>query len=203
MKRHLIKLTWGLGLVVTSLAILTWYEHLVSPLSKLSVYEIFPVFGLVAFSLMWTHYIVGAARTYYGVAKEKFATYNQTTFILVLIALLLHPGLLTWQLWRDHFGLPVNYVAADMRLYVILGEVAWIAFLLFELHRFYKERSWWHWLERASDVAMLLILVHAYNLGTSLLPGWFQVVWVFYGVTFVGAISYLTYVRHKTTHKWL
>lgn len=203
MKQHLVKFAWALAVSVVTLAVITWHQHLSNPISHLSVYEIFPIFGLIAFSLMWTHYIIGALRTYYGVAKEKFTTYNRATFTLVLIALLLHPGLLTWQLWRDHIGLPVNYVALDLRLYVVLGEVAWLAFLLFELHRFYKEQSWWHWIERASEVAMVLILIHAYNLGTSLVPGWFRAVWVFYGFTYILALSYLTYTRYKTNHKWL
>lgn len=203
MKQNLVKFAWGLGFIVAVLAIITWYQHISGPISQLSVYEIFPVFGLLAFSLMWSHYIVGAVRTYYGVAKEKFATYNQTTFMLVLIALLLHPGLLTWQLWRDHFGLPVDYVAPDMRLYVVLGQIALIAFLVFELQRFYSDRAWWHWVERASDVAMVLVLIHAFNLGTSLIDGWFKLIWIFYGLTFVGAIAYGTYKRHQTTGKWL
>jgi hypothetical protein len=203
MKQYVVSFAWVLSIVATSLAVLTWAQHVGGPISSLSVYQIFPVFGLIAFSLMWAHYIVGALRTYYGIAKEKLAPYIRTTFVVVLIALLMHPGLLTWQLWRDHFGLPVDYVAPDMRLYVILGEIAWITFLLFELHRFYKERTWWHWVERASDIAMLLILIHAYKLGPSLLPGWFRLVWIFYGLTLIAAISYLTFVRHRTTQKWL
>jgi hypothetical protein len=203
MKQHVVRFAWVLSIVATGLAVLTWAQHVGGSISHLSVYQIFPVFGLIAFGLMWTHYIVGALRTYYGIDKEKLSLYMRTTFVVVLVALLMHPGLLTWQLWRDHFGLPIDYVAPDMRLYVILGEVAWITFLLFELHRFYKERTWWHWIERASDVAMILILIHAYKLGPSLLPGWFRLVWIFYGLTLIAAISYLTYTRHKTTQKWL
>lgn len=203
MKQYVGIFAWLLAIIATGLSILTWVQHAGGSLAHLSIYQIFPVFGLVAFSLMWAHYIVGAVRTYYGVPKEKLTVYMQTTFAVVLAALLMHPGLLTWQLWRDHVGLPINYVAPDKRLYVILGEVAWITFLTFELHRFYKERSWWHWVERASDGAMLLILIHAYRLGPSLLPGWFRMVWIFYGLTLVGAIGYLTFIRHKTTQKWL
>jgi hypothetical protein len=203
MKQNLGIFAWGLSATVVGLAVITWAQHVGGPLSQLSVYQIFPVFGLIAFSIMWTHYIIGALRTHYGVDKEKLALYMRATFVIVLVALLMHPGLLTWQLWRDHFGLPVDYVAPDMRLYVILGEVAWITFLLFELHRFYKERTWWHWIERASDVAMILILIHAYQLGPSLLPGWFRMVWIFYGLTLITAIGYLTFIRHKATQKWL
>ena len=152
---------------------------------------------------MWTHYVVGALRRYYGVAKEQFSAYYRVTFVAVLSALLLHPGLLTWQLWRDHIGLPVNYVSPDLRLYVILGEVAWIAFLVFELHRFYSDRRWWHWIERASDVAMVLILIHGYNLGSAFASGWFKALWTFYGLILLITIGYGSYTRHQTSGKWL
>jgi hypothetical protein len=203
MKKHLVLFAWILSLVVTILAVTTWYQHLASPVSHLSVYELFPVFGLVAFSLMWSHYIIGALRGFYDVPKDSFSRYYQVTFVVVLGALLLHPGLLTWQLWRDNIGIPTDYVAPDMRLYIIIAEIAWVAFLTFEMHRFYRHKSWWHYVERASDVAMVLILIHALNLGTSLVSGWFKVVWIFYALSLLAAITYSTYLRHQTTKKWL
>jgi hypothetical protein len=203
MKKHLLPIAWTLSVVTATLAILTWYQHLPSSLEHLSIYNIFPVFGLIAFSLMWCHYIVGALRKYYDVDRKVTAVYFKITAAIVLVAILLHPGLLTWQLWRDQIGLPVDYVAPDFRLYVIIGEIAWVAFLAFELHRFYRQRSWWHYVQRASDVAMILILIHAFNLGTSLVSGWFKILWIFYGLTLITAITYDTYQRHKTTKKWL
>lgn len=203
MKKYLLSFAWALSVITTTLAVITWYQNLTSPLGHLSIYDIFPVFGLIAFGLMWGHYIIGALRKYYGVDRAVTAQYFKLTAAVVLVAILLHPGLLTWQLWRDHIGLPVNYVAPDYRLYVIIGEVAWLAFLAFEFHRFYRQRSWWHYVQRASDVAILGIVIHAFKLGHSLLPGWFRYVWFFYAITLVAAITYDTYYRHKTTHHWL
>lgn len=202
MKKYFIPAAWGLSIVTTALAIITWIQ-LAVPFGKMTIYDIFPVFGLVAFSLMWCHYIVVAGRLYYGIDRKQLAQYFAITSGVVLIAILFHPGLLTWQLWRDQIGLPVDYVAPDYRLYVVIGEIAWLAFLAFELHRFYRLRTWWHWVERASEVAMLLILVHAYQLGPSLMPGWFRFVWFFYGITLIAAIAYITHDRHKATGKWL
>lgn len=203
MKKYLVTLAWALSGITATLAIITWLQSIVSPFSQLTVYDIFPVFGLLAFSLMWCHYIVSALRTYYDVAKDSLKLYYSVTASIVLGAILLHPGLLTWQMWHDKAGLPVNYVAPDLRMYVILGGIAFLAFMAFELHRFYRQRSWWHYVERASDIAMFLILIHAYHLGRSLLPGWFRYVWFFYGFTLVVAIAYATKKRRQTTGRWL
>ena len=203
MKKYFLPAAWGLSILTATLAVITWIQCLEVPFGKMEIYDIFPVFGLVAFSLMWSHYIVGAGRLYYGIKRDQVAQYFTTTASVVLVAILFHPGLLIWQMWRDQAGLPVNYVAPDHRLYVVMAEVAWLAFLSFELHRFYKDKSWWHWVERASDVAMYFILIHAYQLGCSLLPGWYQFVWFFYGITLTAAIAYTTNHRHKTTGHWL
>ncbi len=203
MKKYFLPAAWGLSTLTVTLAVVTWVQCLVVPFDRMAIYDIFPVFGLVAFSLMWCHYIVGAGRLYYGIDRKHVTHYFTVTAAIVLVAILFHPGLLTWQLWRDGVGLPVNYVAPDFRLYVIIAEVAWLAFLAFELHRFYRDKTWWHWVERASDVAMYLILVHAYQLGCSLLPGWYRFVWFFYGITLTAAMAYITYHRHKATSRWL
>lgn len=204
MKRYIALFAWLTSLVVTVLAVTTWWQCLSVPVSKLSVYDVFPLFGLVAFSLMWAHYAVGAIRAYLGAGKSVTNMWFRFTAYMVLFAILMHPGLLEYQLWRDSGSLlPYSYVAPGLAWTVILGQVALLAFLAFESHRYFKQKTWWHWVERASDVAMFLILIHAYKLGCSLLPGWFQYVWFFYGLTLALAIGYSTYHRHNTSGKWL
>lgn len=203
MQQRLVYGAWTLGFTTLAVSFVAWFQQNGNTLSNLSVYQLFPLFGMIAFGLMWTHYIVGAARRHYKVNKKAFARYNQTTYIVVLLAILLHPGLLTWQLWRDKLGLPIDYVAADLKMYVILGQVSLLAFLAFELHRFYKDRSWWHWVERACDLAMIGILIHAYNLGAAINGSWYKFIWIFYGVTLIASLTYLTKSRHDSTGKWL
>jgi hypothetical protein len=204
MKKHIMLIAWGLSTLAVLLAVVSWQQYLVVPLGQSTIYDIFPVFGLVAFSIMWSHYAVGALVRWYDISREKVDSFYRWTAYVVLAAILLHPGLLEWQFWRDSGELlPYGYVAPSLRLYIVLAQVALVAFLAYESHRWFKERSWWHWVERASDVAMFLILIHAYKLGLSLLPGWFRYVWFFYGVTLIIAIGYAAHVRHNKTGKWL
>lgn len=185
---------WGLGLFAVMAAIAVWLEAMPGRL-RLDSYSLFPLFGLLAFSLMWTHYIVGALRRYHGQSKAVVRTYFKVTAVVVLLTILLHPGLLIVQLWRDGFGLPPNsylenYVAPSGKFAVMLGSISLVIFLAFELKRKFGNRSWWRWVEYAQVVAMVAIFFHALKLGSELNVDWYRVLWLFYGISFILAVKY-------------
>lgn len=200
---HIIPFAWALSVVVVVLGLLAWQQSLLVDIEQLSIYDVFPVFGILAFSLMWVHYMLGVAVRHTGFDRTKLKPYMTTTSLAVLFALLLHPGLLTFQMWRDGLGLPVNYVAPSLALFVILGQIAFVMFIAYEFHRLYEGRSWWHYVERASDVAMILVLIHGFRLSQALYPDWFILLWIFYGITFLLALVHSTAYRRRTTGKWL
>lgn len=204
LRRNFVVFAWGLSVLVAILAMLAWYQSLLVPLGKLGIYDVFPLFGILAFSIMWSHYMVSALRARLNFDREKLNAYYSITVAVVLGAILLHPGLLTWQFWQDGGGLLVfNYVAPDLRFYVIIAEVALLAFLAYEFHRWFKDYSWWHWVERASDVAMIIILIHGFKLGGDILPDWFVALWFFYGAALIAAILYSAKLRYRQTGKLL
>lgn len=193
--KQLIRFAWGLSTVVTILAVLVWLDANNGRLT-LHAFTLFPVLGLTAFSLMWVHYIIGAMRRYYGIPKQNFKQYYEITSAIVLIAILLHPGLLILQLWRSGFGLPPNsylnyYVAPAARWAAALGSISLLVFLAFELRRRFETSNWWKWLERSQILAMIAIYIHALRLGGELQVSWYRGVWFVYGITFVSAIIYL------------
>lgn len=179
---------WSLCLLVTLLAILAWgpgYEWRIIPLSS---YVLFPVLGLIAFSIMWTHYVMGTVSDLAGVKPEVLKPYFRYTGYAVLIFLCLHPGLLIAQLFFDGAGLPPlsyeRYVAPGLGWVTLLGTVSLLVFLAFELHRFFGKKSWWHYVVDASDFAMLAIVYHGLQLGADLdRVGWYRAVWWFYAIT--------------------
>lgn len=202
-KEKIIPFAWGLSALALVLSVVAWLQSLLVPLREVTTYDIFPLFGILAFSLMWTHYIIAALSKYARFDKSRLKTHFTVTSLIVLFSLLLHPGLLMWQLWRDGLGLPVDYVAPDLRLFVIIGQIAWLMFIAYEFYRLYADRPWWHYVERASDIAMILVFIHGYALGKDLFPAWFTVVWITYGVTFLIAITYTTVLRYQATRKVL
>lgn len=122
---------------------------------------------------------------------------------MVLVAILLHPGLLIWQLWRDGFGLPPgsylrNYVAPNMAWVALLGTISLLVFLSYELRRIFATKRWWRFVQYASDIAMLAVFYHGLRLGSNLQRGWFKWLWLAYGLTLALALIYIYTTKFRT-----
>lgn len=188
-------LAWGISDTSLILAFVVWFSSLGWDFSKINSYTIFPLFGLAAFSLMWSHYIVGAKRRYFGKEKSLLNNYFKSTSLIVLICILAHPAILMTQLYLDGYGYPPqsyleNYIAPSLAWAAGLGSISLIIFLLFELHRKFKDKKWWKYIDYAQLAAMAFIFIHGLALGRHVQSGWFKYVWIFYGVSFVVAVVY-------------
>lgn len=193
--------TWILTVAVVIVSIVAWFPT-ATPFTS---YSLFPIFGLVAFGLMWTHYVSGAIRSYLELPAESLRWHFRLTSSIVLISILLHPLLLETQLYRDGFGLPpLNvfslYGTAIERLALVAAIAALLIFLMFETYRRYATRSWWRYVEWANVAAMILILAHGFVLGTQLRIPWFQLVWLIYAATFIIAVAYTEYYKRRRPH---
>lgn len=191
--RQLRLIAWLTSTISVVLAVVAWGGDPRWNFGDLSTYRLFPLFGLIAFSLMWSHYMAATLRRLVRTEASVLAQYFEVTSLAVLAAILLHPGLLLWQLWRDGFGLPPGSIKAYTgSLYgaALLGVIAWVLFMAYELRRELKTRSWWKYVQYASDFAMFLVLIHALRLGSNLQQGWFRGVWYFYGLSLSAALLY-------------
>lgn len=193
--KNIVKVcSWLLSLVVVLLALLVWSSERLTG-SSVTIYKLFPVLGLVAFSLMWTHYIVGAIRRVMKVEAPVVGQYYKYTSWLVLALILLHPGLLIYQLNKDGFGLPPKsyltvYAEPVMKFAIMFGTISLLIFLAFEFKKKFGKKSWWKFIEYAQILAMGLIFYHGLTLGRELSVPWYRVVWFFYGVSLISALIY-------------
>lgn len=197
-------LAWGLSASVATVAFIAWGQDQRWQFSGLSTYQLFPIFGLVAFSLMWVHYIVSALRVYLKIDRSLTQQYFEITSFIVLVAIALHPGLLWWQLWRDGLGFPPGsyleyYVEPSLKWVAVLGTVSLLVFLAYELRHWFGQKSWWRYMQYASDAAMLAVFYHGLRLGGQLQSGWFQAVWLVYGVTLLAVLLYRYIIKFQTT----
>ncbi|OGL26201.1 hypothetical protein A3E49_03335 [Candidatus Saccharibacteria bacterium RIFCSPHIGHO2_12_FULL_49_19] len=203
-KKNYIALAWLLSLLVMVVGAAAWLQELDWRLNGLTAYKLFPVFGLAAFSLMWSMYMVGFGSRKLKIKSSQLHSYYEVTGWLVLVLIVLHPSLLIWQLWRDGLGLPpgsyLSYVAANLKWIALLGTASLLVFLAYELRRFYRSRKWWKYLDYAVDGAMIAILYHGLRLGGQLGEGWFRYVWFFYGIT-LAIVFYDKYNRILQTNK--
>jgi hypothetical protein len=179
-----------------------WGQSFRWQFAHFSSYQLFPVFGLLAFSLMWSHYIAAVIRMYLKVDKAVLHRYFEVTSLAVLALILAHPGLLAWQLWRDGLGLPPGselLYGGTMRGMVLLGMIAWLIFLAYEFRRKFENRPWWLVISVATDIAMVMIFIHSLQLGSQLQTGWFRVLWYIYGITLVVALVYIYVKKFQPT----
>ncbi len=193
-QKHLPVAAWVLSLSVVALAIAAWGDSVRWQLDKLNAYALFPLFGLLAFSLMWSHYVMSAVRAYTGYDRGILRAYFNTTSAIVLYLLLLHPGLLIWRLKVDGYGMPPAsykaYVGDALYGFVLLGFAAFLVFIVYELRRLKFVSKYKMWLQYASDIAMVLVFVHGLKLGSALHAGWFRTIWLLYGIILVVVILY-------------
>ncbi len=193
---------WTLAVIVSMIAISNWGQGISWQFSTLTAYSLFPLFGLLAFSLMWTHYIIGALRRKMAVDKSVTKDYFALTGWIVLLLICLHPGLLWFQLWRDGFGFPPssylnNYVAPTLKWAAMLGTASLLMFLAFEFKRWFGKKKWWVAIEYANVAAMFAILVHSLKLGTNLQSGPLRFMWLFYGLTLGISVIYIYTGKHS------
>lgn len=189
---------WSLVTVVSILALYAWADSMGGQFDSLSSYTIFPVLGLLAFSIMWSHYMVAEIKRIVK-SDAPLKEYFNWTGYAVLVLILLHPGILIYQRFRDGYGLPPgsykSYVAPGMGWITLLGSVSLLVFLSYELKRFFDKKKWWPYFLIVNDAAMLAILYHGLKLGTQLQLPWFKYVWYFYGVTLIGALIHKYVLR--------
>lgn len=191
---------WSISLIASIVAFSAWGTTYGWKFTPLSPYQLFPLLGLLAFSIMWSHYINGALRELAGIDRSALGLYFKLTSYVVLSLICLHPGILIYQRFRDGFGLPPgsyeSYVAPGLGWITLLGTASFLVFIAYEFRRFFGSRSWWHFVTEAGDVAMIAILYHGFRLGTDLQMGWFRYVWLFYLVTLVAVLLRKYYYRY-------
>ena len=201
LRGHLTEIAWALSVLVTIVGFVAWAQNLNWELTSIGAYEIFPFLGLLAFSLMWVHYMIAGIRSGFSLENVKLNKwYFKITAAVVLFGLLLHPSLLIGQLFLDGFGLPpqsylTNYVAPGLGWAVYLGTVGWMAFMAFELRRWYDKKHWWKYVQYANDIAIWAIYVHGLKLGADVGAPWLLYVWYAYGVLLAAAFCAIYYKK--------
>lgn len=196
--------SWLVGIGVVAIAVTAWSEVRLSG-RELTAYDFFPVLGLSAFGLMWTHFITGALRRLLKLPASTLKWYFKITSWIVLVLILLHPGIFVLQLALDGFGPPpfsylTVYQDTLMRVALLFGSLSLIVFLAFELRRKYRQASWWKYVEYANVVAMFAILYHGFTLGQELSLSWLRGVWLFYAITLMGAVVYNEVNKRRAKH---
>ncbi len=198
---------WILALIVIGAAKLLWIQTYGFTFPS-DLFSLFPYLGILAWSLMWTHYVIGEFRRW-NPRLPKNELYSKVTGILVFILILLHPGILWFAQYQRGAGLPplsaYSYAGQAGALAVTLGLIAWVLFLSYDLLEKFKQkpliaRSWWL-VNITQSVAMLFILKHSFELGSDLQTGWFRTYWVVLGTAFLPMMLHVHWYDFKHRNK--
>ena len=179
------KITWAVVFFSLMVVAFAWSRGVDLDSGNVTIYQLFPLFGLIAWITMAGHYYLGTMRILYPELKKPKG-YKTATGYLVLGSLLLHPGLLAFEQSRNGQGLPptsfYNYVGDGLKLAVMLGSISLIIFLSFEVFERIKTKkvikNYWTAISISQSIAMTLVWVHALRLGGNLGEGWFQFLWI-------------------------
>ena len=184
MNKH-TKATTVLNVLVVGSTLAAWLSTIGQSISSL---EIASLLGVLAFGLMWVHYVADIVAPRSDADQKKDIQYVVSRYA-VLFAILSHPFLVNYYLVTNNFGFPPEgYVAllGDLAAVVLLGWIALAAFLLFELRA--KLRKFDRYIFHANTVAMFLVLMHGFVIGMVMMTTWFVWVWLGYLVVYSAVI---------------
>jgi hypothetical protein len=152
--------------------------------------NLFPAFGLVAFSIMWLH-VVGGAFEFWLKKFISFKAFVDKTTLLVFISIILHPLLLFFLIGFQNIG--DIFFVGDAR-YIWFAIIGWFLLLIYDLGRFFKKRlffiRYWETIKLISTIGFLFIFFHSLGLGSDVQTGLLRVIWLFYGISAIAATIY-------------
>lgn len=186
---------WVLGIGVVFAGFLAWFQNMGNTFDIVSLYQVFPILGIWAWSLMWTHFVIWEIRRLKPTLPGN-ALYSKVSGIVVFIFLLLHPGILAIEQFRQGKGLPPSsyfaYAGETSVWLIMLSMVGLTGFLFYEvIIRFEKKerikKIWW-FVNITQSVAMISIFTHGLELGGDLHGGWFRTYWIWLGLLLIPCI---------------
>jgi len=175
-----------------------WYHGASLSFQTIVFFDLFPLFGLIAFSTMWLHIIGGAFRS----QLSKYIDFENFVFVsslIVLVSLILHP-LLLFVAIQTNGGNVFDYVQSGNEYLIWLAVTAWIIFITYDILKMLKNKGIfakrWELIKFISTLAFFLTLIHSLGIGRDLQSGTLRSVWIFYGVSAALATFY-SYVWRK------
>lgn len=167
--------------------------------------SIFPLFGLIAFTLIWSQIMLGAFMRPLEKIYPKIFPLHIFFGIATLIFAVLHPFLFTLNFIPDRLSdyLSYSYTTPALKTYVQLGQIGFlllVAGVLAGLLRNWPPiKRYWHWFHLVNYAVFFLTFFHSWNLGTDVQGSEIlRSLWIFFGVTvIIGFIYRRIYVVSK------
>jgi LPXTG-motif cell wall-anchored protein len=151
--------------------------------------NLFPVFGIIAFVLLWLHSMCGVFEPWLRrhIAFDEFIHY---TSIMILVSIILHPLLF---LVSMSFNINDIFSVYDAN-YIRLGIIGWFLLITYDVGKALKRYDFFvrHWqsILLISTIGFLLTFFHSLGIGSDLQENPLRAIWIFYGVTAIAGTIY-------------
>lgn len=149
---------------------------------------IFPLFGLLAFTLLWLHAISGVFEEWLR-ERFDFDAFVHWTSIAILVSILLHPLLLLILVRFDFLAIFAGHALA-----ISLGLAGLVLLLTYDVGKALKRYDYfnrnWRGILIVSTIGFILTFFHSLLIGEDLQGGFLRKLWLFYGITGIAATIY-------------
>ncbi len=155
------------------------------------ILTLFPIFGLIAFSILWLHSLSGVFETWLR-KYINFDRYVHITASIVLICIISHP-----LLYIIAAKFSISTIFYGQALYIWLGIIGWLLLITYDIGKSLKNRNFfarnWTNILFLSNIGFIIIFFHSIYIGDDLQVNPLRMIWIFYGITAIISIAY-TYV---------
>ncbi len=169
--------------VVLLLPLYFWGDSFAWDFSIISGHVLFPLLGMLAFSLMWLQVVVSTFPKAFNINLDRFWAVSGLWVLILFVA---HPVVAVFANKSTNI---FSFVADAQQVYIWLAVIAFIVFVLFEIVMRLGKKPFAArarpYIEKASYVGVILIWVHSLNIGSHTGFGFLNYVWWFYGITAV------------------
>jgi len=154
----------------------------------MSLGDLFPIFGIIAFFLLWIHSMCGVFEEWLR-PRMNFDAFIHWTSLVILVSIILHPLLLLILIKFD-----LQTLLSASPLPISLGLVGFLLLITYDIGKALRHRAFFarHWnkILIISTVGFILTFFHSLVLGSHLQTGWQRKLWIFFGITAILATIY-------------
>lgn len=188
-----------IGAFAVGYPVYEWSRYVTFRADALFLFDLFPVFGIIAFVIMWLH-VVGAPFKPWLNKMFDFQKFVNASSAIVLVSLFAHPLLLYLALYLQGGGSPYDFAPRGANYLITIAILAWIIFIGYDLAKIFKDSPFlsrnWKAVKLISTLALFLVLIHSLGLGRDLQADPLRTVWIFYGIT-AGIATIWTYLLKR------
>ena len=162
------------------------FEFLAGADFKTTASLIFPLFGLYAFTLLWTQLLIGPNAILFRKVLTKITNFHHRQGIFIFLLALLHPTLILIAFGLSQY-LGYKFLPKSLAIYAFIGTIA-LGFLTVTavtaiLSRLSFLKYKWRMFHFLNYVVFTLAWIHSWNLGSDIQSTNLKYLCIFFGVT--------------------